>query len=443
MIEVTRDSSKIYRHLKEVADGIRIIDTHEHLQQERERTSVRADLFQIFLSHYASSDLVSSGMLLEDLNKVRDPNLPLEERWKILEPFWTRIQNTGYARAINIAAKDLYGIDGINKTTYKTLASRVEEANKLGLYDTVLKKKSGIDLSIWDGLSYPYDAGYIDKRFFVPVSRFEEFITARERTNFESLGKQCGRPIHSFSDLVESLEILFAKISNILVGVKIGLAYVRNLRFDKVSQAEAERIFVNILKSKALRDSSAGVVPEGVPMKDAKPLQNFMVHKIIQLATSKNLPIQIHTGFQEGNDNIITNSKPTQLINLFREYPEARFDIFHGSYPYIGELTTLAKNFRNVYIDMCWLHVISPSKAREALSDWLDAVPSNKIFGFGGDYLFVEGVYGHSVIARENIARVLTEKVEDGAYTMKQAVQLAKRLLRENAHDFFLSRTSA
>lgn len=184
-------------------------------------------------------------------------------------------------------------------------------------------------------------------------------------------------------------------------------------------------------------------MPEGLSLKETTPLQNFMVHKLIQLAEEKSLPIQIHTGIQEGNENIITNSNPTLLINLFREYKEVRFDIFHGSYPYTGELTTLAKTFQNVYIDMCWLHIISPYRARQALAEWLDTVPWNKIFGFGGDYIHAEGVYGHSVIARENISRVLTEKVEEGSLTEKQAVHLAQKLLRDNAYEFFFSKKSS
>ncbi len=228
------------------------------------------------------------------------------------------------------------------------------------------------------------------------------------------------------------------------IGVKVGLAYMRKLRFDKVSQREAEEVFVNIYNQELFRkrqlNTRVETVPEGLSLKETKPLQDFMVHKIIQLAGKRRLPIQIHTGIQEGNENIITNSNPTLLTNLFREYKEVRFDVFHGSYPYTGELAVLAKNFQNVYIDMCWLHIISPYRARQALAEWLDTVPWNKIFGFGGDYLFAEGVYGHSVIARENIARVLTEKVEEGSFTEEQAVYLARKLLRDNAYEFFFSK---
>jgi hypothetical protein len=52
----------------------------------------------------------------------------------------------------------------------------------------------------------------------------------------------------------------------------------------------------------------------------------------------------------------------------------------------------LAKNFPNVLIDMCWAHIVSPRASIDALAAWLETVLVNKINGFGGDYLFVDGV---------------------------------------------------
>jgi len=433
--------SELYQIIKKAVDQVRIIDTHEHLIQETQRTAGKPDLFQTFFSHYASSDLVSSGMSLEELEEVRDSKLPLEKRWEIVNPFWERIQYTGYGRAIDIAARDLYGVDGITADTYREFASRMEEANRPGLYQWILKEKSGIDVSILDQpSSAPVALEEVDRTFFASVARFDDLVMARERRDFETLGKRCGKPIHSFSDLIQVLELEFENASKMIVGVKIGLAYLRNIRFDKVSQSEAEEVFVQVYNQELFRSDPIQMPqPAGLSLGETKPLQDFMVHKIIQLAEAKRLPIQIHTGLQEGNENIITNSNPTLLTNLFREYNEVRFDVFHGSYPYTGELAALAKNFQNVYIDMCWHHIISPYGARQALAEWLDTVPWNKIFGFGGDYIFAEGVYGHSVIARENIARVLTEKVKEGIFSEEKAIYLAQKLLRDNAYEFFFS----
>ena len=48
-----------------------------------------------------------------------------------------------------------------------------------------------------------------------------------------------------------------------------------------------------------------------------------------------------------------------------------------------------------------------------------------------------EGVYGHSVLARHVISRVLTEKVEGGYLTENEALTLARRLLHDNPKALF------
>ena len=435
-------TSRLYKTIKEAVDKVQIIDTHEHLLQEKEQTAGKPDLFETFLVQYASSDLVSSGIPLEEREKVRDSRLPLEERWEIFKPFWENIQNTGYARAMNIAARDLYGVDGIREDTCRKLAARMEEANKPGLYCWVLREKSGIERIILD-TSNDHSIEDIDQTIFSLVMRFQQFIMVRRRPDLEVLEAVCGRKIHYLNALINALKLEFDRVYRKIVGVKIGLAYMRTLRFDKVTFKEVEEVFNNIYRQETFDritvDKRGIYIPAGLSLSESKPLQDFIVHKVIQFASERGLPIQTHTGLQEGNENIITNSNPTLLVNLFREYREARFDIFHGSYPYADELTVLAKSFQNVYIDVCWLHVISPYGARQALAEWLDTVPWNKIFGFGGDYHFIEGVYGHSKIARENIERVLVEKVEEGSFTEEQTYRLAQKLLRENANEFFFS----
>ena len=433
-------NSTSYAAIKRAVDKIKLIDTHEHLPQESERIKGRPDPFATFLIHYLSSDLVSAGMPKDVLYRVRNASLPLNERWRLLAPFWEKIQNTGYARALNLAVKGLYNIDALNERTYRDLEVKMRSANKPGLYRWVLKEKAGVDLSILDNETVD-----VDRSFFAPVMRFDDFILLKERGDIEALEVKCEMKIHSLSDLTEALRVRFEKMSKSIVGVKVALAYRRPINFEKTTTSDAESVFNKIYSQKVFRrielpDGARVNIPEGISFEEAKPLQDFIVHKGLQLSGIHELPIQIHTGLQEGNENVVASSNPVHLVNLFMEYKEVRFDVFHGGYPYTSELATLAKNFPNVYVDLCWLHIISPTVARRVLSEFIDTVPSNKILGFGGDYRFVEGVYGHALLARENTARVLTEKVEEGSFTQKEALQLAQRLLRDNANELYFKR---
>jgi hypothetical protein len=60
-------------------------------------------------------------------------------------------------------------------------------------------------------------------------------------------------------------------------------------------------------------------------------------------------------------------------------------------------------------------------------------VPVNKIIGFGGDYNRpVEKVYGHLVMAREDIAIVLGRRVDRGLMSHDKAVAIAKKWFWDN-----------
>jgi len=203
------------------------------------------------------------------------------------------------------------------------------------------------------------------------------------------------------------------------------------LRYERVTRAEAEEAFQPVFATKHYPDWCARPVVTG------KAFQDFMFHFILAIANRKRLIMQVHTGIQEGSGNFLSNSNPELLSNLFLEYPEVAFDLFHIGYPYQTVSGVLAKNFPNVYLDMCWAHIVSPNASVQALCEWIDTVPLNKISAFGGDYLFVDGVAGHLHLARADVARALALKVEEGLFDEDKAVQVAGMLLYENPKRLF------
>jgi len=113
-------------------------------------------------------------------------------------------------------------------------------------------------------------------------------------------------------------------------------------------------------------------------------------------------------------------------------HPDTRFDLYHMGMPYVRETAIMGKNFPNVWLNLCWSHIISPKMTMSALDEWIDLVPVNKIIAFGGDYKNVENVYGHLVMARENIAKVLGRRVEEGLLTENGAIEIAQEWFYDN-----------
>jgi len=81
--------------------------------------------------------------------------------------------------------------------------------------------------------------------------------------------------------------------------------------------------------------------------------------------------------------------------------------------------------------------VIDPEASLSFCRQALAALPLNKVLGFGGDYGFADVVYGHSRIAREGIALVLSDAVKQGRLTRADAKGAARRWLRDNAMELY------
>ena len=83
------------------------------------------------------------------------------------------------------------------------------------------------------------------------------------------------------------------------------------------------------------------------------------------------------------------------------------------------------------------MNIVSPATCVQMLDEWLDYVPNNKLFGFGGDLEMVESIHGHLEQARDNIARALAVKVDRGDYEKNTALEIAENMLFNNPKSLY------
>jgi predicted TIM-barrel fold metal-dependent hydrolase len=404
-------------------DSMRVVDTHEHLMNPAGIAKSPMCDFTLLLHHYADDDIKSAGMPKAVFDgMLSDTSLTVMQKWNLIKPWWEKSKNTAYNRVVLLTIKELFGIDKLDETTVEPLSAKIKEVYKTDWFNYVIESKCKADFVIVDG----NDRSYGDPAKFRYVQRFGYYGFSSKK-DFENLAKQYGIKIQSVDDLTASLEKDFQKaVEKGFVAVKNGTAYSRSQFYEDVDKETAQKTFVKIQNSE-----------NPLPFDSVKPLSDYMWHRTIELARKYNKPIQIHTGLQAGDGNYIENSNPALLANLFLKYRDVKFILFHGGYPYGGELSSLAKNFQNVYIDLCWLYIISPSYSERYLHEWLETVPANKIMAFGGDYHNIENVYGHLLFAKEIVANVLIEKVKDGYFSEEEAIKFANMMLHDNAVNLF------
>jgi predicted TIM-barrel fold metal-dependent hydrolase len=425
--------------LREYVFSLPLIDTHEHLPSREELRDRDTDVLKEYLAHYYNRDLISAGLPRRDYTRILEEKLPIREKWRLVEPYWEVARHTGYGRALDIAVRGLYGIDGISGKTIEDLDARFHDSLQPGHFRRVLRDRCRIERSLLcvETLEEEHDplierSVHCDRELFVPVYSVNLLVHPESWAEVERLERESAVRITSFSSWLEAAEANIAKACSLGSPIlKNSLAYVRSLYYERVSRAEAEEAFKAIFATRHFPDWHQKPIITG------KAFQDYLFRFILEIASRKKLVVQIHTGIQEGSGNLLSNSNPEALGNLFLEYPDVDFDLFHIGYPYQNLLTVLAKNFPNVYIDMCWAHIVSPNASVQALVEWVDTVPLNKISAFGGDYLFVDGVYGHQVLAREDVATALSVKVEEGLFDVGEACRIARLFLYENPKRIF------
>ena len=425
------EDNKLVKEINQEVSSMLIFDTHEHLLSEEERRTKSLDVFYLF-SHYVGSDLISSGMPEAEFNSLFDQNMEIEKRWIFFSPYLENVKNTSYYRIVAESVKDLFQIEDINKNTYKDLSKKMESTKTSQWYDFILNKKCNIKymLDFIENMPGIIDQKPLKRPDSIAVKNFEDIISVCCMEDIFRFEKIYNTNIYKFKDYLAMIDKIFEESKeNGYRVLKIVIAYFRTIRFDEVIFAEADKIFSKLF---TLKDYGFFERVDFLSKDELKPLQDYLIHHIIQKAIEFNWPVQIHTGLLNGNRNDVSNANPCFLINLFMKYKTCNFDIFHAGFPYTNELITICKEFSNVYFDLCWVQQISFKLYKEVLSLVIETIPSNKIFGFGGDNFILECTYGSQKIVRKIVSEILSEKVKDGYFTYDQAIKMAEKILYLN-----------
>ena len=415
------DFEKLYERVNQLF----IVDTHQHLAgYELKSWDPQLDVINgMLVTGYNRTTLCVAGMKCDWV-----PSGSVVERWKEIEPYWEDCRYTGYMQCTQQTVQDLFGIPKITVSTIETLNELFLNSLKAGIYNTIFREKSRIAVSLVD---CAYDC---DKSLFRSVYHVDRFIKPAIEQDLWEVEQDTGLRIRTIEDWMQAFEMdLENKIQKGIVGLKCALAYVRPLHFKRASYNDARRDFDRMYAHR--------FTPSHFPEKHSAgtAFQDYMMHHICKIAERLGLTFQIHTGILEGITNHLGHSNPELLNNLFVEYPDLKFDLFHISYPYQNIAGALAKMFPNVYLDMCWAHIISPEASITALSEWIELLPSNKISAFGSD--FVGGVphlvYGHAKMARRHVCKALCRKIESGLMDLDEAFFMAKKMLYDNPASLF------
>jgi len=395
----------------ELLSGIRefeIIDCHEHLGPEKTRTDEPADVCNLF-GHYTHLDLVTAGMSEADYTRLHDHNYALEYRWGLLRKYLDEIRFGSYARAGFIAAKELYGFDDINDDNYQEISAAMQEKNQPGIYNWILREKCKIRYSLTQCASTDLDSDIL-----IPLMPTTNYCTITKWEEVQQRAAGLGQKVNTLDEYVALMEAGLVRWKEEgAVGIK-----TRCQPYPQASRAEAVEAF------EALRTGTAGALVE------MHPLNTYLMERLFEQAARQEMVVAVHAGMWGD----FTKLDCKHMIPYFMRHPETTFDLYHLSFPSMHDAVLCGKNYANVYTNLCWTHIMSPTLTREGIRLLLDFVPVNKVFAFGADYgsRGVDKVIGHLRMAQDNIATVFAERVTEGLMSVEEGLEIAHKWFWDN-----------
>lgn len=408
-----------------------LVDTHEHLIEEKERlqgatsSRVPCDDWALLFSHYLNSDLLTAGMPKADMDRFLSPQTDPLAKWKLIAPYWPAVKNTGYAQAVRLTLRHLYGVEELSADSVDKVQAGYEQTRRPGFYRRILQDLAKIDSCQVNSLTgQPFHCSDMPMLLMQDLSIVGMFAGP----NIQQYAPPTGLEVKALSDWHEVIRWWFERCGQLAVAIKSQQAYSRDIDYARVPPETAEPVFRKVLQK------------DPVSSAERKALEDHLFWFAVDQATAQGLPVKLHTGYYAGQNSMPLNrlrQNAGSAAELCRLAPETKFVFMHICYPYYEELLALAKQWTNAHVDMCWAWIVNPLAAKDYFKKHIVTAPVNKLLPFGGDYIPVEPVLGHALVARRGMAQALFELVQEGWLTLRDALDLVEPILHGNADRIF------
>ncbi len=335
--------------------------------------------------------------------------------------------SNAFVTSLVSALAELYGLrdDGITQDTWEQLDNEIRRRHENpGWVDEVIAR-AGVERIITDPfsnvlLNAPATLG----PRYRSVARINCLAVGWHADSHDHNGNSAhaiaaalGVQVDSFDDYLFFLERFVDTLPDrSQVALKSALAYDRDLRFDKPDERLARGAFGKRRPAPA----------------EQKAFGDFVVDRLCALAAERGLPMQMHVGTA-----LIRGSHPMYVAGLVERHPGTRFLLMHLGYPWSRDLLGMAFVYRNIWLDLTWSFLLSPSHFKLALHEAIEILPDESRLMLGGDAWHVEESYGALALGRRLIGEVLHERIQARFLSEEGSRRLARRILHENARAFF------
>ncbi len=427
-------------NLESALAEVPMLDIHTHLVGGK--LGARG-LHDVLLYHMVVSDLYAAGCPTGS-RLTQFPNWPTAEeahaRIREALPFLPHIRNTSSWWGVRIILRDLYGWnEEITSTNWQKLDAIIREraedrAWHHSILDRLNIRRTGTEIARRgngkddDRLQYALEWGFFTR------CQWGEFDTALYELE-RCWGKTPASPSPIGVGVRPATERTIQSLADVHAAID---HYVGAIPFDKIL-ATATHISTDIdfkligeaeMEAALKRRAGAGAAERDIYA--AYVHEHFLSALETKIRGSEGIVFQFSLGaeplpFETGSR--VSQRTIAQLAEMIGRHPDLRFQCFLASRHANQSLCTLARELPNFSLAGYWWHNFFPDTIRQVVAERLDMLPANKQVGFFSDAYCVEWTYAKAVIVRKQMARVLAEKMEQGQYSLDEALAVARSIL--------------
>jgi hypothetical protein len=430
---------KLVRQVSEGLSELPILDPHTHLVGDH--LGARG-LHDVLLYHMLVSDLYGAGCPTGS-RLTEYPGWPTKEeahaRIEEVLPFLPHIRGTSSWWMVRETLDGLYGWkEPITADNWRELDDLIRERAddrtwQLSILDRLNIKRTCTELARRESGASDDRLQYALEWAFFTRCQWGEFDTAlyevercwgREPESPTAIGAG-GRP--PTDKMIKTLDDVHAAVQH----------YVTHIPYDQLLSTATHistDIQYRVVDDGAMEKALANRANAGTEERDiyASYIQEVFLtelekraDQIVYQFSFAAEPLPHETGSRIGQQTI------AELGDMISRHPKLRFQCFLASVHANQSLCTMARELPNFSLAGFWWHNFFPTAMRHVLSERLDMVPVNKQIGFFSDAYCVEGCYGKALMVRAQAAQVFAEKIEQGQYTLDDALSIARSLVYE------------
>jgi hypothetical protein len=424
------------RELEEGLKQIPILDVHTHLCGGKLGAQ---GLHDVLLYHMSISDLYAAGSP-NGARLTEFPQWPSEkeahQRIEEAIPHLHNVRNTSIFWGVKTILSDLYHWnEPITRDNWRKLDSIIRErANDQARHHQILDQlkigRTGSEISRRGSGEDDERLQYALEWAFFTRCQWGEFDTAlyelercwgRSPEHASPIGGVRPKPEKTIRNLNDVHSAINHYVSQIPYHQVLSLAthISTDIDFHLVTDSEMEAALSRRIQAgPAERDTYASYINEAF----LTALDKHADQIVFQFSFGAE-PAPFETISRVSQKTIV------QVAQMISRHPKLRFQCFLSSRHANQSLCTMARELPNFSLAGYWWHNFFPDTIKQVITERLDMLPVNKQVGFFSDAYCVEWVYAKVVIVRKMLAQVLAQKINQGQYTLNDALEIAEDIL--------------